>query len=86
MKLLAAVDSIVPGQNLSAYVTSVSSIPILTVDQEKALAERLYYQEDLDAAVKNSEGSQKKESGSKLPNVSASQSTNAKGGSAPKNS
>jgi len=50
MKLLAAVDSIVPGQNLSAYVTSVSSIPVLTVDQEKALAERLYYQEDLDAA------------------------------------
>jgi len=50
MKLLAAVDSMVPGQNLSAYVTSVSSIPILTVEQEKALAERLYYQEDLDAA------------------------------------
>jgi len=50
MKYLAAVDNMVPGQNLSAYVTSVSSIPILTVEQEKGLAERLYYQEDLDAA------------------------------------
>lgn len=50
MKYLAAVDSMVPGQNLSAYVTSVSSIPVLTVEQEKDLAERLYYQEDLDAA------------------------------------
>jgi len=50
MKLLAAIDNMVPGQNLSAYVTNVSSIPVLTVDQEKALAERLYYQEDLDAA------------------------------------
>jgi len=50
MKLLAAIDNMVPGQNLAAYVTNVSSIPVLTVDQEKELAERLYYQEDLDAA------------------------------------
>lgn len=50
MNYLAAVDSMVPGQNLSAYVTSVSSIPVLTIEQEKDLAERLYYQEDLDAA------------------------------------
>lgn len=50
MNYLATVASMVPGQNLSAYVTSVSSIPVLTVDQEKDLAERLYYQEDLDAA------------------------------------
>ena len=50
MKLLAAIDNMVPGQNLAAYVTNVSGIPILTVDQEKELAERLYYQEDLDAA------------------------------------
>lgn len=50
MKLLAAIDNMVPGQNLAAYVTNVSGIPVLTVDQEKALAERLYYQEDLDAA------------------------------------
>lgn len=50
MNYLATVDSMVPGQNLSAYVTSVSSIPVLTIEQEKDLAERLYYQEDLDAA------------------------------------
>jgi RNA polymerase sigma-32 factor len=50
MKYLAAVDNMVPGQNLSAYITSVSSIPVLTAEQEKDLAERLYYQEDLEAA------------------------------------
>lgn len=50
MNYLATVDSMVPGQNLSAYVTSVSSIPVLTIEQEKDLAERLHYQEDLDAA------------------------------------
>ena len=45
MKYLAAVDNMVPGQNLSAYITSVSGIPVLTAEQEKDLAERLYYQE-----------------------------------------
>lgn len=50
MKYLATMDNMVPGQNLTAYVTSVSSIPVLTAEQEKELAERLYYQEDLDAA------------------------------------
>lgn len=50
MKYLAAVDNMVPGQNLSAYITSVSGIPVLTAEQEKDLAERLYYQEDLEAA------------------------------------
>lgn len=50
MKYLATMDNMVPGQNLAAYVTSVSSIPVLTAEQEKELAERLYYQEDLEAA------------------------------------
>jgi RNA polymerase sigma-32 factor len=50
MNYLATVDSMVPGQNLSAYVASVSSIPVLTAEQEKELAERLHYQQDLDAA------------------------------------
>ncbi len=39
-----------PGANLQAYVQSVNSIPVLTVEQERDLGERLYYHQDLDAA------------------------------------
>lgn len=39
-----------PGANLGAYVSSVNSIAILSAEEEKALGERLYYQEDLEAA------------------------------------
>lgn len=39
-----------PGANLQAYVHSVNSIPILSVEQERDLGERLYYHQDLDAA------------------------------------
>lgn len=50
MNYLQTVDNVTPGRNLAAYITSVSSIPVLTVEQERDLAERLYYQEDLEAA------------------------------------
>lgn len=50
MNYLQTVDNVTPGRNLAAYITSVSSIPVLTVEQERELAERLYYQEDLEAA------------------------------------
>ncbi|MDY0205665.1 MAG: RNA polymerase sigma factor RpoH [Pseudomonas sp.] len=39
-----------PGANLQAYVHSVNTIPILSVEQERDLGERLYYHQDLDAA------------------------------------
>ena len=39
-----------PGANLEAYVHSVSSIPVLTAEEERDLGERLYYHQDLDAA------------------------------------
>ncbi|NWK74919.1 RNA polymerase sigma factor RpoH [Acinetobacter cumulans] len=39
-----------PGVNLGAYISTVNQIPILTAEQEKALAERYYYDQDLDAA------------------------------------
>ena len=39
-----------PGVNLGAYISTVNQIPILTADQEKELAERYYYDQDLDAA------------------------------------
>ena len=47
---LAAVDQMVPGANLGAYVQAVSAIPVLSVERERDLAERLFYREDVQAA------------------------------------
>ena len=47
---LAPVDQLVPGANLGAYVQAVSSIPVLSIEQEKKLAGDLFYKEDLEAA------------------------------------
>ncbi len=47
---LQPVHNLVPGANLEAYVQTVGSIPILTVEEERELADRLFYQEDLEAA------------------------------------
>ncbi|MCJ8299338.1 MAG: RNA polymerase sigma factor RpoH [Pseudomonadales bacterium] len=49
-KSLLAIDHISPGQNLDAYLQTISSIPVLTVAEERALAERLHDQNDLQAA------------------------------------
>ncbi|MCK9237690.1 MAG: RNA polymerase sigma factor RpoH [Thiopseudomonas sp.] len=38
------------GANLQTYMHSVSSIPLLTPEQERELGERLYYEQDVDAA------------------------------------
>jgi len=51
-KGIAVVDSMVPGHDLGAYVTAVNRIAILSADEERELAHRYYYQEDLDAARK----------------------------------
>ena len=40
----------IPGANLGSYIQSVSTIPVLTADEERSLAERLHYDQDLDAA------------------------------------
>lgn len=42
--------ALVPGANLEAYVHAVNSIPLLTPEQERELAESLYYEQDLGAA------------------------------------
>lgn len=42
--------SLTPGANINAYMHTVNSFSILTVDQERELAEALYYRGDLDAA------------------------------------
>ena len=47
---LQSVHALVPGANLEAYVHAVNSIPLLTPEQERELAENLYYQQDLEAA------------------------------------
>lgn len=39
-----------PGVNLGAYISTVNQIPILTAEQEKELADRYFYDQDLNAA------------------------------------
>ncbi|RLT95099.1 RNA polymerase sigma factor RpoH [Ketobacter sp.] len=39
-----------PGVNLEAYVQSVQTVPVLSAEEEKALAEKLYFDGDVDAA------------------------------------
>ena len=49
-KELQPMDVSAPGQNLEAYLSSVQNIAILTPEEEKRLAEDLYYKNDLEAA------------------------------------
>jgi RNA polymerase sigma-32 factor len=44
------VDMLVPGANLESYIQAVNTIPILTVDEERRLAEKLNSENDLEAA------------------------------------
>ena len=47
---LQPVDMLVPGRNIDAYVASVAGIAVLSAEQEKNLAERLFFHNDLEAA------------------------------------
>ena len=47
---LQPMDISAPGQNLESYLSSIQNIAILTPEQEKKLAEDLYYNDDLEAA------------------------------------
>ena len=49
---LQEMEALSPGGDLQAYINSVHSIGILTSEEEKKLAEDLYYRNDLDAARK----------------------------------
>ena len=49
---LQDMEALSPGGDLQAYISSVHSIGILTPEEEKKLAEDLYYRNDLDAARK----------------------------------
>ncbi len=45
-----SLNNLSPGRDLDAYTQTVGSFPVLTPEKEKALAERFYYDNDLDAA------------------------------------
>ena len=47
---LQPVYQMAPGANLPAYIQAVSSIPVLSIERERELAEQLYYQDNVDAA------------------------------------
>ncbi|MFE8070161.1 RNA polymerase sigma factor RpoH [Marinobacteraceae bacterium S3BR75-40.1] len=47
---LQLANRLVPGANLDAYIQTVNTIPMLTAEEEKELAERLYHDEDIEAA------------------------------------
>ncbi|MCB1616485.1 MAG: RNA polymerase sigma factor RpoH [Pseudomonadales bacterium] len=47
---LQPVNLMSPGANIASYMQAIHAIPILTADEENALAERLYYKDDLEAA------------------------------------
>ena len=40
----------VPGGSLDSYISAVSAVPILSAEDERVLAERLFYHDDIDAA------------------------------------
>ena len=42
--------ALAPVGNLDSYIRAANAWPMLTADEEKALAERLHYQGDLEAA------------------------------------
>ena len=47
---LQPMHTLSPGANLNAYIQTVSGFEVLSAEEEKKLAEDLYYREDLDAA------------------------------------
>ncbi len=49
---LQEMDIASPGGNLESYINSIHNIGILSPEQERKLAEDLYYNDDLDAARK----------------------------------
>lgn len=50
LQLARAIPLAVPGNNLDAYISAVHGVSILSAEDERALAERLFYEDDLEAA------------------------------------
>lgn len=49
-KDLQSLQWMAPGGNVAAYVQGANSIAVLSAEEEKSLAERLYYDNDLESA------------------------------------
>ena len=49
-KALQPIAVTVPGVNLGSYIQAVNSVSVLSAEEERALAERFHFEEDLDAA------------------------------------
>ena len=49
-KNLQTIHPTMPGRDLNAYVASVNSISVLTPEQERELANKYYYEDNVDAA------------------------------------
>ena len=49
-KDLQPIGMLAPGANINAYIQAVNAFSVLSAEEENRLAERLFYQEDLDAA------------------------------------
>ena len=47
---IMAMPSLAPGRDLDAYLNTISGFPVLSVEEERALSERFYNDQDLDAA------------------------------------
>lgn len=47
---LQVLDRLVPGANLESYIQAAARIPVLSVEEERKLSERLHYEGDVDAA------------------------------------
>ena len=45
-----SLDSLSPGCDLDTYIQTVNGFPVLSAEEEKALAERFYHDQDLEAA------------------------------------
>ena len=49
-KSLQLASPAVPGRDLTAYIASVNSVPVLTAEEELNLAKQYYYEDNLEAA------------------------------------
>lgn len=47
---LMALPSLAPGRDIDAYLQTISNFPVLSAEEEKVLAEKFYFEEDLEAA------------------------------------
>ena len=47
---IMTLPSLAPGRDIDAYLNTISAFPVLSAEEEKVLAERFYFEQDLDAA------------------------------------